>query len=68
MLPGILIGAMMPYLFSALTMMAVGKAAHQIVVEVRRQFREIPGVDGRARGNLIMRPALASVPKALCVK
>jgi len=44
MLPGILIGAMMPYLFSALTMMAVGKAAHQIVVEVRRQFREISGL------------------------
>ncbi|MGZ8188444.1 MAG: sodium-translocating pyrophosphatase [Methylosarcina sp.] len=44
MLPGILIGAMMPYLFSALTMMAVGKAAHQIVVEVRRQFQEIPGL------------------------
>ncbi|MGZ5051895.1 MAG: sodium-translocating pyrophosphatase [Methylobacter sp.] len=44
MLPGILIGAMMPYLFSALTMMAVGKAAHEIVVEVRRQFREIPGL------------------------
>ncbi len=44
MLPGILIGAMMPYLFSALTMMAVGKAAHQIVVEVRRQFHEIPGL------------------------
>jgi len=44
MLPGILIGAMMPYLFSALTMMAVGKAAHQIVVEVRRQFHEISGL------------------------
>ncbi|MGR9100597.1 MAG: sodium-translocating pyrophosphatase, partial [Gammaproteobacteria bacterium] len=44
MLPGILIGAMMPYLFSALTMMAVGKAAHQIVLEVRRQFKEIPGL------------------------
>jgi len=44
MLPGILIGAMMPYLFSALTMMAVGKAAHAIVMEVRRQFREIPGL------------------------
>jgi len=50
MLPGILIGAMMPYLFSALTMMAVGKAAHQIVVEVRRQFREIPGLmDGTGK-------------------
>lgn len=44
MLPGILLGAMMPYLFSALTMMAVGKAAHEIVVEVRRQFHEIPGL------------------------
>ena len=44
MLPGLLIGAMMPYLFSALTMMAVGKAAHEIVLEVRRQFREIPGL------------------------
>jgi len=44
MLPGLLIGAMMPYLFSALTMMAVGKAAHEIVLEVRRQFKEIPGL------------------------
>jgi K(+)-stimulated pyrophosphate-energized sodium pump len=49
MLPGILIGAMMPYLFSALTMMAVGKAAHAIVMEVRRQFHEIPGLmEGKA--------------------
>ena len=44
MLPGILIGSMLPFLFSALTMMAVGKAAHEIVVEVRRQFKEIPGL------------------------
>ncbi len=44
MLPGILIGSMLPYLFSALTMMAVGKAAHDIVIEVRRQFAEIPGL------------------------
>jgi K(+)-stimulated pyrophosphate-energized sodium pump len=34
----------MPYLFSALTMMAVGKAAHEIVLEVRRQFHHIPGL------------------------
>ena len=44
MLPGLIIGAMMPFLFSALTMTAVGKAAFQIVLEVRRQFREIPGL------------------------
>lgn len=44
MLPGILIGAMLPYLFSALTMSAVGKAAYSIVLEVRRQFKEIPGL------------------------
>jgi K(+)-stimulated pyrophosphate-energized sodium pump len=50
MLPGILIGAMLPYLFSALTMMAVGKAAYEIVLEVRRQFKEIPGLmDGTGR-------------------
>ncbi|MGR8933016.1 MAG: sodium-translocating pyrophosphatase [Gammaproteobacteria bacterium] len=49
-LPGILIGAMLPYLFSALTMMAVGKAAHAIVLEVRRQFHEIPGLmEGTAK-------------------
>jgi K(+)-stimulated pyrophosphate-energized sodium pump len=44
MLPGILIGAVLPFLFSALTMTAVGKAAMAIVMEVRRQFREIPGL------------------------
>lgn len=44
MLPGILIGAVLPYVFSAMTMTAVGKAAYQIVLEVRRQFREIPGL------------------------
>jgi K(+)-stimulated pyrophosphate-energized sodium pump len=49
-IPGIIIGAMLPFLFSAMTMTAVGKAAHQIVIEVRRQFHEIPGlIDGHAR-------------------
>ena len=41
---GILIGAMLPFLFSAFTMKAVGRAAMAIVEEVRRQFREIPGL------------------------
>ena len=43
-LVGLIIGAMLPFLFSALTMQAVGRAAQGIVEEVRRQFREIPGL------------------------
>ena len=46
---GMMIGAMLPFVFSALTMVAVGKAAQEIVLEVRRQFKEIPGLmEGKA--------------------
>ena len=43
-LVGLFVGAMLPFLFSAYTMQAVGRAAQKIVVEVRRQFKEIPGL------------------------
>jgi K(+)-stimulated pyrophosphate-energized sodium pump len=41
---GLLFGAMLPFIFSAMTMKSVGKAALDMVVEVRRQFKEIPGL------------------------
>jgi K(+)-stimulated pyrophosphate-energized sodium pump len=76
MLPGILIGAVLPFLFSALTMTAVGKAAFDIVREVRRQFNEIPGLmegmalpDYRACVGISTQSALREmvIPGALAV-
>lgn len=49
---GLFVGAMLPFLFSALTMKAVGRAAQKIVVEVRRQFKEIKGLmEGQAEAD-----------------
>lgn len=47
---GLLIGGMLPFLFSAFTMESVSKAAYKMIEEVRRQFREIPGImEGKGR-------------------
>ena len=49
---GLFLGAMLPFLFAALTIDAVGRAAQEMIEEVRRQFREIPGLrDGQPGVN-----------------
>ena len=51
-LMGLIVGSMMPFLFGALTMQAVGRAANAMVQEVRRQFREIEGLlEGKAQAD-----------------
>ncbi len=58
---GALVGAMLPFLFSSMCMMAVGRAANQIVEEVRRQFREIKGLmEGTAEADTTTCVAIAT--------
>jgi K(+)-stimulated pyrophosphate-energized sodium pump len=55
------LGALLPFLFSAMTMTAVGRTAQEMIVEIRRQFREIPGLrEGNAHPDSDRCTAIAS--------
>ena len=58
---GLLLGGVMPYVLASLTMSAVGRAAYKMVNEVRRQFREIPGLlEGTAKADYANCVAIAT--------
>jgi K(+)-stimulated pyrophosphate-energized sodium pump len=61
-LVGLFLGAMLPFLFCSMTMRAVGKAAGKIVIEVRRQFKEIIGLmEGKAKPDYARCVSIATV-------
>ena len=64
---GLLVGAMLPYWFSAMTMKSVGKAALAMVEEVRRQFNTIPGLmEGTARPDYRRCVEISTAVSASC--